>query len=551
MEDFSGQTIPQVELNEDQSRALVEVTELWEEKEVVLLHGVTGSGKTEVYVKLIHQVIAQGKQALYLLPEIALTTQIINRLKRYFGDRVGVYHSKFNQNERVEIWRDVLAHQRGKYDVILGARSASLLPFSNLGVVIVDEEHETSYKQFDPAPRYQARDLAMVLARLHGAKTLLGSATPAIESYWNAKQGYFGLVEMTRRFGNVQMPEIQCADMRKELKDKRMKGVFTEMLLEHIREALKNKEQVILFQNRRGYSPIWQCHMCGDIPQCKSCDVSLTYHKASHQLKCHYCGYAKTPPSTCGVCGSNDLRMLGMGTEKIEEEIAIHFPGIRVQRMDLDTTRSKNAYQRIITEFENRELDILVGTQMVTKGLDFDNVSLVGVLNADQMINFPDFRSFERAFHLMAQVAGRAGRKRKRGKVIIQTNNPTHWLLPMVMEGDYEGLYRHEEIERRKFLYPPFYRLIRLTLKHKESDKVYQASEELAKRLFERLGQRVIGPETPYISRIRNQFLRNILIKIERESSPAAAKEIITDKINELKQGEYKGVRVVVDVDPS
>lgn len=551
IEDGHGGDLAPVELNEEQIHALRSISDQWKQKDVVLLHGVTGSGKTEVYLKLIEDVIAKGQQVLYLLPEIALTTQIINRLKRYLGPKVGVYHSKFNQNERVEIWHDVLKHEVGKYDVILGARSSALLPFSNLGLIVVDEEHENSYKQFDPAPRYNARDLAIVLAKLHGARVLLGSATPSVESYWQAKQETYGLATLEKRFGGIQLPEVLCADIRQDLKNKSMKGIFTTFLMEKIKLALEKNEQVILFQNRRGYAPLWQCEVCADVPQCKRCDVSLTYHKISHQLKCHYCGYAKTPPTTCPACGSSELKMLGQGTERIEEEIAEFFPDARTMRMDFDTTRSKNAYQRIITDFEEGDIDILVGTQMVTKGLDFDNVSLVGVLNADQMINFPDFRSFERAYQLMAQVAGRAGRKKKRGEVVIQTYNPEHWVIRLVIENDYLGLYNHERIERKNFLYPPFFRLIRITLKHKELNTVIQASNAFAQELRSKLGERVVGPETPYVSRIRNQYLRQILIKIERETNPATVKTIIRDKQLEFfAQQEFKSTRVVMDVDP-
>lgn len=544
--DLSG-----AELNEQQVLALKSIQDQWREKDVVVLHGITGSGKTEVYIKLIEDVIAKGQQVLYLLPEIALTTQIINRLKRYLGPKVGVYHSKFNQNERVEIWNDVLHHEVGKYDVILGARSSALLPFSNLGLIVVDEEHENSYKQYDPAPRYNARDLAIVLAKLHKAQVLLGSATPSVESYWQTQQGTYGLAVMDKRYGGIQLPEILCADIRQDLKNKSMKGIFTSFLMEKIKEVLKKGEQVILFQNRRGYAPLWQCEVCADVPQCKRCDVSLTYHKLSHQLKCHYCGYAKTPPTVCPTCGSAELKMLGQGTERIEEEIAEFFPEARTSRMDLDTTRSKNAYQRIITEFEDGEIDILVGTQMVTKGLDFDNVSLVGVLNADHMINFPDFRSFERAYQLMTQVAGRAGRKKKRGEVVIQTYNPEHWVIKLVIDNDFMGLYNHERVERKNFLYPPYYRLIRIALKHKELNTVMQASNAFAQELREKLGERVVGPETPYVSRIRNQFIRQILIKIERDTNPATVKKVIRDQQKSFfAQAEYKSTRVVLDVDP-
>jgi primosomal protein N' (replication factor Y) len=537
--------------SEPQEEAYVAVKENWHGKDVVLLHGVTGSGKTEIYVKLIEEALEQGKQVLYLLPEIALTTQIIGRLKHYFGERIGVYHSKFNQNERVEIWHKVAKGITGKYDIILGARSSVFLPFSNLGLIIVDEEHETSFKQFDPAPRYNARDTAVVLANLHGSKVLLGSATPAVETYHNATNGKYGLVTLSKRFGGLQLPEVQCADIRKELKEKTMKSHFSSFLLSEMERVLDDGEQIILFQNRRGYAPMWQCHMCGHVPQCTRCDVSLTYHKHSHQLKCHYCGYSKTPPRKCDACGSGDLKMLGFGTEKIEEELSDLLPEKKIARMDLDTTRSKHSYQQLINDFENGDIDILVGTQMVTKGLDFDNVSLVGVLNADQMLKFPDFRSSERSYQLMAQVAGRAGRKKKRGKVIIQTYTPDHWVIQKVMHNRYNELFDHEILERKNYLYPPFYRLLEITLKHKDPNVIVHASQTFANTLNEKLGNRVLGPEAPYVSRINNWYIRQVLVKMERETAPSAFKKIIWDSIEDLKQmKDFKSVWVSLDVDP-
>lgn len=539
------------ELSQAQNESLESIKKQWEEKDVVLFHGVTGSGKTEVYVKLIQDVLEKGEQVLFLLPEIALTTQLINRLKRFFGDLIGVYHSKFNQSERVEIWNKVLEDNQEKYRIVIGARSSVFLPFNNLGLVIVDEEHENSFKQYEPSPRYHARDISMVLAGYHKAKVLLGSATPAIETYWSAEKGRFGYVSLTERFGNIQMPEIQCADLAKESKFKTMKGIFSSMLFEHVQEALDNKEQVILFQNRRGYSPFWQCTICSHVPECKKCDVSLTYHKYSHQLKCHYCGYSQTPPATCPSCSSSEIKMQGFGTEKIEEEIEILFPKAKVKRMDLDTTRSKHGYQRIISDFEDGEIDILVGTQMVTKGLDFDNVSLVGVLNADLMLNFSDFRASERAFQLITQVAGRAGRKKKRGKVIVQTYAPEHWVLQKVMAYAYEDLYQQEILERRNFLYPPFNRLIKITLRHKDPHVINSVAHELTETLRNRLGERVLGPETPYVSRINLQYIRNIIVKIEREASPSKTKDLIMNHILDVKnRPDFKSVRVSFDVDP-
>jgi primosomal protein N' (replication factor Y) len=527
------------------------------EKEVVLLHGVTSSGKTEIYVKLIEQVLLQGKQVLYLLPEIALTTQIINRLRKYFGNVVGVYHSKFNEHERVEIWNNVLKADGNKdapgpqFKLIIGARSALFLPFSNLGLVIVDEEHDTSYKQYDPAPRYNARDGAIYLAHLHKAKTLLGSATPSLESYFNAQEGKYGFAEITERFGGVQMPEILIADVKEAIQKKMMKSHFSPLLLDTITLALEKKEQVILFQNRRGFAPQLECNTCAWVPHCINCDVSLTYHKASNQLRCHYCGYSVKPPAKCAACGDTDLKMKGFGTEKIEEELAIFYPKAKLMRMDLDTTRSKFAHQHIIQDFEDRNIDILVGTQMVTKGLDFDNVSLVGILNADSMLNFPDFRSFERSFHLMAQVSGRAGRKNKRGKVIIQTQNPEHSIIQEVIANDYLSMYTAQLLDRKNFNYPPYYRLIELTIIHRDVNMVNAAAKDLADALKKQFAKRVLGPEFPLVSRVRNLYHKNILIKIERDASVVKVKKIITDLLVQFKSGaDYKTVRVQIDVDP-
>jgi primosomal protein N' (replication factor Y) len=539
------------DLTESQEVALGEIKAHFEEKDVVLLHGVTSSGKTEVYVKMMEKAVAEGKQVLYLLPEIALTTQIITRLKKYFGDSIGVYHSKFNQNERVEIWNKVLEKVPGEYDIILGARSAMFLPFKDLGLVIVDEEHETTFKQYDPAPRYNARDSAIVMAAQHKAKVILGSATPSVESYWNASEGRYGLVEMTKRFGGVQLPEILCADVKEATRKKKMHSHFSEMLLVKMKSVVANGEQVILFQNRRGYSPMWSCEMCAWTPFCKNCDVSVTYHKHSHHLRCHYCGYSIEPPTRCGACGSAKLKMLGFGTEKVEEELTLFMPGVRVARMDLDTTRSKNAYSKIITDFEDRQIDILVGTQMVTKGLDFDNVALVGVLNADSMLNFPDFRANERAYQLMAQVSGRAGRNKKRGTVIIQTYNPNHWIIHQVIANDYHAMYRQEVIERRNFNYPPFHRLIGLTLKHRDRDMAYHASAELAKQLRVSFGRRVLGPEPPLVGKVKNQYLMKILVKMERELSVRKMKHQLQAELDAfMRDSIFKGLRILVDVDP-
>ncbi|MES2140296.1 MAG: primosomal protein N' [Bacteroidota bacterium] len=546
------------------------------EKDVVLLHGVTSSGKTEIYVKLIEQAIAKGEQVLYLLPEIALTTQIINRLRKYFGDSVGVYHSKFNGNERVEVWNNVLSagvessklessklkssssepvttfnSKLSNFKLIVGARSSLFLPFSNLGLVIVDEEHDTSYKQYDPAPRYNARDGAIYLAHIHKAKTLLGSATPSIESYYNAQEGKYGFVEITQRFGGVQMPEILIADVKEATRKKLMKSHFSPLLLDTVTLALQNKEQIILFQNRRGFAPQLECNICAWIPQCTNCDVSLTYHKASNQLRCHYCGYSIKPPNKCGACGDTNLRMKGFGTEKIEEELSIFYPKAKIARMDLDTTRSKFAHQHIIQDFEDGNIDILVGTQMVTKGLDFDNVSMVGILNADSMLNFPDFRSFERSFQLMAQVSGRAGRKNKRGKVIIQTQNPDHSIIQDVISTNFLSMYTNQLLDRKNFNYPPFFRLIEITLIHRDVNMVNASAKFLADELKHHLKKRVLGPEFPVVSRIRNLYHKNILLKIERDASVVQVKKIVSNLLVQFKSSsDYKSVRVQIDVDP-
>lgn len=538
-------------LSENQERAYIEIKTHFKEKDIVLLHGVTSSGKTEIYVKLIQEALDRGEQVLYLLPEIALTAQLINRLRHYFGDLVGVYHSRFNQNERIEIWNKVLHNDPKQYRIILGARSSIFLPYSNLGLIVVDEEHENSFKQYDPAPRYNARDVSIVLAIQHQAKVLLGSATPSIETYYNAKNGRYGLVELHERFGGVQMPEILCADLEKETKQKTIKSHFSSYLLTEMESALERGEQIILFQNRRGYVPLWSCEMCGWIPQCTNCDVSLTYHKSSNALKCHYCGYFMSPPSSCGACGSRKLKMIGFGTEKIEDELAIYLPNARVQRMDFDTTRSKNAYATIISDFENKQVDILVGTQMVTKGLDFENVGLVGILSADQMLKFPDFRAFERSYQLMSQVAGRAGRKKKRGKVIIQAFDPTHWVIQKVIQHDYIGLYTQEIIERRNFHYPPFYRIINIQLRHKDRDTVQFGAQYLAKTLTDIFHERVLGPEVPVVSRIKNLYLQNITLKFERNASPKKVKDILKQKLDDfLAQHDFRSIRVIIDIDP-
>ncbi len=556
LEDFEASSqVDSIALSETQAVALKEIQEGLSEKNVALLHGVTSSGKTEVYIKLIEEALQRGKQVLYLLPEIALTTQIINRLRKYFGNRVGVYHSKYNENERLEIWNNVLNPraddlETSNFKVILGPRSALFLPYSNLGLIIVDEEHDQSYKQYNPAPRYNARDAAIVLAKMHNAPILLGSATPSLESYFNTKTRKYALVNLQNRYGNVLMPEIFVADLKKETRQRTMKSHFSSFLLEHINEALKEKEQVILFQNRRGFSLRLECDTCHWMPECKNCDVTLIYHKHFNQLKCHYCGYSRRVPERCDSCGSTHLHMRGFGTEKIEDDLSILYPEAKIRRMDLDTTRSKNAYQNIITDFEERRIDILVGTQMVTKGLDFDNVSIVGILNADSLISFPDFRSFERSFQLMSQVSGRAGRKSKRGKVIIQTFNPYHSVIRNVIDHDYLAMYSSQILERRNFKYPPFYRLIQLQLKHKDPRILNDAARELATMLRQILGNRILGPEYPMVSRIRNYYLKNILIKLEKPDLKTHKTQILKTIDTFRGQAAFKSIRVAVDVDP-
>lgn len=539
-------------LAEQQQLALNELHSSMATNTVTLLHGVTGSGKTEIYVQLIQEQLDMGKQVLFLLPEIALTTQLIQRLSAYFGEQIGVYHSKFNQNERVEIWNTVLKNDPAKFRIILGARSSIFLPYRDLGLIIVDEEHESSFKQYDPAPRYNARDAAIVLAHLHSAKVILGSATPCMESYFNATTGKYGLVELNVRFGGLAMPEILCADVKKERRQKSMQSHFTSFLVEEMREALNNKEQIILFQNRRGYTPLWSCEVCNWSPKCKNCDVSLTYHKQSNSLKCHYCGHVAAPMGSCGKCGSNRLKMLGFGTEKIEDELAILFPDKTIQRLDLDSTRSKYAYENILNDFGDGKIDMLIGTQMVTKGLDFDNVSLVGILDADQLLNRVDFRAFERSFQLMSQVAGRAGRKHKRGKVILQTGDPEHWVIRKVIEHDYKGFYASELIERKNFFYPPFYKVINITLKHKDRNTLDLAAENFGASLREIFKERVMGPDYPVVNRIQNLFLKNIMLKIEKDAPDKKIKERVQHIIDAFYSVPlYKSIRIVVDVDPA
>lgn len=538
-----------IQLNEQQQAAF---DYLSEQQGTSLLHGVTSSGKTEVYIKLIQQTIEQGRQVLFLLPEIALTAQIINRLRKYFGDSVGVYHSRFSASQRAEVWnRTMDPDPERRYKVLLGARSAIFLPFADLGLVIVDEEHDGSFKQADPAPRYNGRDSAIYLAHLWGAKTVLGSATPSIETYYNAQTKKYGFAEMSKRYGGLMLPEVLCADMKEAHRKKEVNGNFSKFLIDHIQEALDNKEQVILFQNRRGFSLHIECADCHWIPQCEHCDVSLVYHKDTNALRCHYCGYSIPVPSECPACHSKHLVMKGIGTERIEDDLSIIFPQARIARMDLDSTMQKNRYLEIINDFEDRRIDILVGTQMVTKGLDFDNVSVVGIVSADNLINYPDFRAFERSFQQMMQVAGRAGRHGHRGKVIIQTYNPYHQAIRNVIDNNYGEMYHSQINERRVFLYPPFYKLIYITLRHRDADILNDASADLAAMLRQPFGKRVLGPEYPSVSRIRGLYIKKIMLRFERSESIAQAKRTmleLSERIQRTKK--YASVMIHFDVDP-
>ncbi len=562
-------------LSDQQIRALQAIHAHFKEKNTVLLHGVTGSGKTRVYVELIKEAIGRGEQVLYLLPEVALTTQIINRLQKIFGDRVAVYHHRITHNERVELWQKVqqfgsetssptidpppqsksgtlAALDTATGHCILGARSALFLPFEKLGLVIVDEEHDTSYKQNDPAPRYSGRDAAIYLAHLHGTKVLLGTATPSLESYQNAKSNKYGLVEMTERFGGIELPQITIVDAKEEVKQRKMQSHFTSVLLEELKAALARGEQAILFQNRRGYAPTLRCTTCGWHSECIHCDVSLTYHKFRHNLQCHYCGYQIALAYTCPACGGFDLKLQGFGTEKIEDEIKIYLPDANIGRMDYDAVRTKDSHTRIINDFEEKRLDILVGTQMVTKGLDFENVGVVGVISADQLLQFPDFRSGERGFQLITQVAGRAGRRGKRGKVIVQAMNVAHPVLREVLDNDFHAFFGREIMERKAFEYPPFTRLIKITLKHKKPDVLNRGTTVFANFLKAKLGKRLLGPSVPSIGRVRGLFLLDILIKMEMDPGVwKATKILIGEATQTMQQKEgFSTVRVNVDVDP-
>ncbi len=542
-------TTPLHPLNVHQEKALEEIRSQWKEKSICLLHGVTSSGKTEIYIHLIEETLARGEQILYLLPEIALTTQITERLKRIFGSRLGIYHSKFSDEIRVEIWQKQLSDQ--PYEIILGARSSLFLPFRKLGLVIVDEEHENSYKQFDPAPRYHARNAALILASFFQARALLGSATPSIESYHLAQQGKYGLVTLNKRYKEIQLPRILPVDIKELRRKKRMNSSFSPLLLHAIREALEQREQIILFQNRRGFSPMIECKTCGWVPRCKNCDVSLTYHKSTNRLTCHYCGYTESVPTACPACEENNLISRGLGTERIEDEISTLFPDIRVARMDVDTAHTRLQYETILSDFDAHKIDILIGTQMISKGLDFDKVSIVGILDADTMLNFPDFRAHERAFQLMAQVAGRAGRKGKQGTVILQTRSIDHPIIRQVIGNDYPSLFHAQMQERSLFRYPPHYRLIYLYLKHKEARIAEEAARHITQILRNYLYERVMGPVEPVIARVQQLFIRQTILKIEHTASTERIRKLLHYAQQELlSHPAYRSVIIYYDVDP-
>nr|WP_121665815.1 primosomal protein N' [Mesonia aquimarina] len=539
----------EISLNEYQEKALAEINQSFEKEDVCLLHGVTSSGKTELYIKLIEKVIQEGKQVLYLLPEIALTTQLIKRLQHYFGDEVLVFHSKYSVNERVEVYQHVLQQSKGK--IIIGARSSVFLPFQNLGLVVIDEAHESSFKQYNPAPRYNARDSGIVLASFFKAKTLLGSATPSLESVFNARHQKYGFVELSRRFGNVLPPKIELVNLKEKYKKKKMTGHFSDRLLKAIEETLEERKQVILFQNRRGFSPFLECFTCGHSPQCPNCDVSLTYHKHNNSLRCHYCGYHMAMQLQCMACGSAEISTKGFGTEQIETELKALFPEKNIGRMDLDTTRGKYGYEKIINKFEQHAIDILVGTQMLTKGLDFRNVDLVGVLNADSLLNFPDFRAHERSFQLLLQVAGRAGRTKEQGTVLIQTYNPYHQILQQISTNNYEDMFKEQLEDRYNFKYPPIYRLIKLTLRGKDYNLVNESSAWFAKAMRQAFKEHVLGPEFPPVARIRNEYYKNIMLKIPAKQSLPKTKKYLQKVLKSFESiGAYRKIRVVIDVDP-
>ena len=549
LEKVSDASLSHNTLNPAQQKALDEINDSFLQKNVTLLHGVTSAGKTEVYIHLIMQALERGEQVLYMLPEIALTKQIVERLRKVFGSRIGLYHSKFSDAERVEIWKKQLSDT--PYDIILGVRSSLFLPFKKMGLIIVDEEHENSYKQQEPAPRYNARNTAIVLASLFGAKTLLGTATPSIESYYNATTGKYGLVSLLTRYRSIQLPEISIIDIKDLAHRKQMTGAFSDPLTDAMKEALEKKKQIILFQNRRGYAPLLECRNCGWVPRCKHCDVSLTLHKSAGKLTCHYCGYTIPAPKICPNCEENNFVNLGYGTEKIEDDLQNLFPEARIARMDLDTTRTRTSYEKIINDFQQEKTDILIGTQMVSKGLDFDNVEVVGILNADTLLNYPDFRANERAFQLISQVAGRAGRKYGQGKVFLQTKQPDAPIMPHIIENNFLNFYNNQLSERMLFHYPPFHRLVYVYLKHREIHTLEECSEFMGVRMREIFGHRVLGPDLPPVARVQQLFIRKIVLKVENNLSQYK----INDTLSRLQQeilanSRYKSVTIYYDVDP-
>ena len=552
LKDYGNSNEPLRELTDYQFNAYNSISGLFKEKNTVLLHGVTSSGKTEIYIHLIEEQLSKGKQVLYMLPEIALTAQIILRLQKHFGKVTGVYHSRINDQERVEIWKRVADENPEKgYRLILGVRSSIYLPFNNLGLVIIDEEHDTSYKQQDPSPRYHARDSAIILASIHGAKTLLGSASPSIESYYNAETGKYGYTELNERYGSIKLPDIIIANTREAYRKKLMVSHFTPELMEAIDHALGRQEQIILFQNRRGFSPYIECPECGWIPVCTRCAVNLTYHKVINRLVCHYCGYSTAIPTRCGNCGSSGLATRGFGTEKIEDEIRIVFPDARVARMDQDTTRGRNSFKKIIKDFEERRTDILIGTQMISKGLDFEGLTVVGILNADNLLNYPDFRAHERSYQLMEQVSGRAGRRQTRGKVVIQTSDPANKIIRLVLQHDYHNMFKMQAEERKSFNYPPFCRLIRINLKHKDISLLNKYAEILGRELKKIFRNRVLGPEFPLISRVQLYYIKTILLKLEKDRPATKTRQLIFDSLSRLeKERGATSMRISIDVDP-
>ena len=546
---FSAENLPS--LTEEQHAAYSQINNSLREKDITLLHGVTSSGKTSIYMHLISDALRRGSQVLYLVPEIALTTQLTHRLEKVFGDKMLIYHSKFSDNERVDIWKKLL--HSNEPCVVIGVRSSIFLPFGSLGLVIIDEEHDSSYKQADPAPRYNGRSAAMMLARMHGAKTLLGSATPAVETYYWAKSGRYGLVTLDKRYEGIEMPEVQVIDTKTARRRKEMSGIFSPDLIRLVNSALSEEKQAILFQNRRGFSPMVVCKECGSVPHCVNCDVSLTYHRHISTLKCHYCGYTITMPPVCPGCQLPGLEVIGYGTERIEDNVEAQFPNRRIARMDLDTTRAKNAYDRIINDFSDHKFDILVGTQMITKGLDFDGVSVVGILNADTMTQFPDFRSHERAFNMMEQVAGRAGRKGKRGIVALQTSDPSNEVIQFVKNHDYQGFYEYELQEREKFKYPPFTKIINIYLKHRDDSALIELSVRYSGLLRQIFGTRVLGPEAPYVAKVQNLFIRQIVLKMELNASMSKVKNILRNVYEQMLaiDSRMKSCVLYYDVDPS